>query len=94
MFKPTHSKVIIAAMGILGLLQYIKQCLRERHLGDYRGQTAAVDTYAWYLSAYLGCIRSSKDHPDVSLSSAGPIDIALSMTVSRGLPRSRVWGSR
>lgn len=41
------SKYKLCKMGILGLLQYIKACLKERHLSDYRGQTAAVDTYAW-----------------------------------------------
>lgn len=70
-------------MGILGLLQYIKQCLRERHLGDYRGQTAAVDTYAWYdPTLNLGCIRSSKDHRDVNSSSADLIDTVSSMIAS------------
>jgi hypothetical protein len=39
--------VIISEMGILGLLQYIKNCLKERHVSNYRGKTAAVDTYAW-----------------------------------------------
>jgi hypothetical protein len=34
-------------MGILGLLQYLKGCMKERRLSDYKGKTAAVDTYAW-----------------------------------------------
>ena len=34
-------------MGILGLLQFVRACSKEKRLSDYRGQTAAVDTYAW-----------------------------------------------
>jgi hypothetical protein len=47
-------------MGILGLLQFLKNCLKERRLSDYKGKTVAVDSYAWYKLADLGYIKSSK----------------------------------
>jgi len=53
-------------MGILGLLQYLKNCLKERRLGDYKGKTVAVDTYAWYGLTDLGYIKSLKGKQVVS----------------------------
>jgi exonuclease-1 len=35
-------------MGIYGLLKNLKKCIKEKNLEEYRGQRAAVDTYAWY----------------------------------------------
>ena len=34
-------------MGIDGLLKNLKQAMKEKNLKDYKGKTAAVDTYAW-----------------------------------------------
>ena len=34
-------------MGIDGLLKNLKKTMKERNLKDYKGQKAAVDTYAW-----------------------------------------------
>lgn len=34
-------------MGIDGLLKNLKTCMREKNLEEFRGQKAAVDTYAW-----------------------------------------------
>jgi exonuclease-1 len=39
-------------MGIYGLLKNLKKCIQEKNLEEYRGQRAAVDTYAWYLFLY------------------------------------------
>jgi hypothetical protein len=44
-------------MGIDGLLKNLKKCMQEKNLEEYRGQKAAVDTYAWYSILYKGYIK-------------------------------------
>lgn len=45
-------------MGIDGLLKNLKKCMQEKNLEQYRGQKAAVDTYAWYMKiSNIGYIR-------------------------------------
>ena len=70
-------------MGILGLLQFLKSCFKERRLSDYRGKTVAVDTYAWYLSPHQGYIKLSKDQVEDNSSSEEEINTDMLLTVSK-----------
>ena len=87
-------KLYIIVMGILGLLQYLKNCQMERRLDHYSGKTAAVDTYAWYCFFYSGCIKSSRAPAGNNLSWAGLIDTDTSTTALGGLLKFRVRVSR
>ena len=78
-------------MGILGLLQYLKNCQKERRLSHYHGKTAAVDTYAWYCFFYSGCIKLSRGPAGNNLSWAGLTDTATSTTAWEGLIKLKDW---
>ncbi len=67
-------------MGINGLLQHLKACCKEKKLHEYRGQRAAVDTYAWYLLSYSGSTKSSKAPVVLPLSKEGRTSSSLSAT--------------
>ena len=81
-------------MGILGLLQYVRNCMKERHLSFYRGKTAAVDSYAWYPFHHSGCTRSSRDPVAGNLSSEDPTATGTSVTAYGESTKYRVRGSR
>ena len=68
-------------MGILGLLQYLKNCRKEKHLSHYKGKTAAVDTYAWYQLSHTGYTRLSKAQLENSSSLEVLTDINMSTIV-------------
>lgn len=87
-------KLYIIVMGILGLLQYLKNCLKERRLDHYHGKTAAVDTYAWYCFFYSGCIKLSRALAGNNLSWAGLIDTDTSTTALGGLLKFKIRVSR
>lgn len=59
-------------MGIQGLLNYLKNSLKERRVSDYRGKTAAVDTYAWYNSYKLRLHKIIKGPSGRELILGGP----------------------
>uniref|UniRef100_A0A8C8S6X2 Exonuclease 1 n=1 Tax=Pelusios castaneus TaxID=367368 RepID=A0A8C8S6X2_9SAUR len=42
-------------MGIHGLLQFIREAAEPRHVGQYRGQAVAVDTYCWLHKGAYAC---------------------------------------
>ncbi|XP_062863341.1 exonuclease 1 [Trichomycterus rosablanca] len=42
-------------MGIQGLLQFIKDAGEPVHVGKYRGQSVAVDTYCWLHKGAFSC---------------------------------------
>ena len=45
-------------MGITGLLPLLKPHLSKRHISHYKGQTAAIDTFAWI---HRGAIPDARD---------------------------------
>ena len=51
-------------MGIKGLLVYKASYVREAHLSDFSGLTAAVDTYAWLHRGNV-CMRDRSDSEGV-----------------------------
>ena len=77
-------------MGILGLLQYLKCCTKERRMTDYKGKTAAVDTYAWYTTPYSGSTKSSRDQLEDSSSLEAPTDTNTSRTASNASRKYKI----
>ena len=47
-----------AGMGVPGLLLALKEVTRKCHVGEWRGETAAVDAYVWLHKASYGCAEA------------------------------------
>lgn len=45
----------LLAMGITGLLQFIKDAAEPINVKKYKGQTVAVDTYCWLHKGAFSC---------------------------------------
>jgi exonuclease-1 len=44
-------------MGIQGLLPTLKSVMTPRHVRDYAGKRAAIDTYSWLHKAAFSCSK-------------------------------------
>lgn len=42
-------------MGISGLLPFVKAASSEKHVSNFKGQTAAIDSYCWLHRGAFGC---------------------------------------
>lgn len=42
-------------MGISGLLPFVKPASSEKHVSNFKGQTAAIDSYCWLHRGAFGC---------------------------------------
>lgn len=42
-------------MGITGLLPYLKNASRKAHISEFKGCTAAIDSYCWLHKGAFAC---------------------------------------